>query len=273
MTGDSGHIFFIVFQAWHGNKVARFPICFATSVFWPKMVRLSKMDRSTARSLIYNMLSLFYVHPDEKVYALIAEGEWIRSFREAFYLLDEKIFDDYLRTIEQAISGAEKGEQSVMAREYTRLFIDSCPHVIAPLYGSFYLEKEGLVSTHMISGVLCFYHEAGFTLKEDMRDLPDHIVHELEFMGIRATEESQASGNEKIKLEEIQMDFLSRFILPWVPTFCEKVAEHSCYPFYCNLANLTKVFINFEKNYLGVPEELYCQKENESVTAAAGNGI
>src|SRR4030066_31921 len=98
-----------------------------------------------------------------------------------------------------------KQEESVMAREYTRLFIDSCPHVIAPPYGSFYQEKEGLVSTKMISEVLYFYHEAGFTLKEDLHDLPDHIAHELEFMGIRATEESQATGNEKIKLEEIQM--------------------------------------------------------------------
>jgi DMSO reductase family type II enzyme chaperone len=213
------------------------------------------MDRSTARSLIYNMLSLFYVYPDEKVYASIAEGQWIRGFREALHLLDEKVFDDYLRAIEQAISGAKEGEQLGMAQEYARLFINAFPHVVAPPYGSFYLEKERLVSTNTISEVLRFYHEAGFTLKKDLHDLPDHIAHELEFMGILAGKESQASGNERIKLEEIQMDFLSRFILPWVPAFCEKVVEYSRYPFYHHLGNLTKEFINFEKNYLGVPEE------------------
>jgi len=224
------------------------------------------MDRSTARSLIYNILSLCYVYPDEKVYASIAAGEWIRRFREALHLLDEKSFDDNLRGIEQAVSGAEGVEQLAMDREYSRLFIHAFPHVIAPPYGSFYLEKEGLVSTKMISEVLYFYHEAGFTLKEDLHDLPDHIAHELEFMGIRATEESQASGHEKIKLEEIQMNFLSRFILPWVPTFCDKVVEHSLHPFYHYLGCLTKEFINFEKNYLGVPEELSFRKENESAT-------
>jgi len=222
------------------------------------------MDRSTARSLIYNMLSLCYVYPDERVYASIAAGEWIRGVRDALYLLDEKNFDDYLRTMEQAISKAEEGQQLAMAREYTRLFIDAFPHVIAPPYGSFYLEKERLASMKTISEVLRFYHEAGFTLKEDLHDLPDHIVHELQFMGILAGEESQASGNEKIRLEEIQMNFLSRFILLWVPTFCEKVAEHSDYPFYHHLGNLTKEFINFEKNYLGVPEELNSRKENQS---------
>ena len=228
--------------------------------------RFSKMDRSTARSLIYNMLAMCYAYPDEKVYASIAAGGWIREFREALHLLDEKNFDDYLRAIEQAISGAKEGEQLATAREYIRLFINAFPHVIAPPYGSFYLEKEGLVSAKTNSEVLRFYHEAGFTLKEDLHDLPNHITHELEFMGILAGGESQALGIEKIKLEEVQMKFLSRFILPWVPTFCEKVAEHSDYPFYHHLGNLTKEFINFEKNYLGVPEELNFQKENQSET-------
>jgi DMSO reductase family type II enzyme chaperone len=190
------------------------------------------MDRSTARSLIYNILSLCYVYPDEKVYASIAAGEWIGGFSEALHLLDEKNFDDCLRTIKQTISGIEEGEPMAMAREYTRLFINAFPYEIAPPYGSIYLEKDGFVYSKTTLELLRFYHEIGFTLKEDLKDLPDHIAHELEFMGILAGEESQASGNERIKLEEIQMDFLSRFILPWVPTFCEKVVEHSRYPFY-----------------------------------------
>jgi TorA maturation chaperone TorD len=245
--------FFMVFHVWQGNKKERFR-------------RFGKMDRSIARSLIYNRLSLCYVYPDEKVYASIAAGEWIREVRETLRLLDGRNFDEYLRAIEQAIAGAKDGEQLAMIWEYTRLFINAFPHVIAPPYGSFYLEKEGLVSAKATSEVLHFYHEAGFTLKEDLRDLPDHITHELEFMGILASEEGQAMGNEKIKLEEIQMNFLSRFILPWVPAFCNTVVEHSPYPFYHHLGNLTKEFINFEKNYLGIPEELNFRKENESET-------
>jgi putative dimethyl sulfoxide reductase chaperone len=222
------------------------------------------MDRSTARSLIYNMLAMCYVYPDEKVYASIAEGEWIREVREALSLLDVKYFDEYLRAIEQAIAGAKEGEQLAMIREYARLFVNAFPHVIVPPCGSFYLGKDSLVSAKAISEVLRFYHEAGFTLKDDLRDLPDHIAHELEFMGLLAGEESQAMGNEKIELEEIQMNFLSRFILPWVLTFCEEVVEHSRYPFYHHLGNLTKEFVNFEKNYLGVPEELNFLGEMES---------
>jgi len=243
----------MVLQVWQGNIKEQFR-------------RFGKMDRSTARSLIYNMLAMCYVYPDEKVYALIAEGEWMRGFREALNLLDKKIFADYLRAIEQAISGAKEAEQLAMAREYTRLFVDAFPDAIAPPYGSFYLQKEGLVPTRTISEVLRFYHGAGFSLKGNLHDLPDHVANELEFMAFLASKESQALGNERIKSEEIQMNFLSRFILPWVPTFCEKMVEHSCHPFYGYLGNLTKEFINFEKNYLGVPEELNFWERNESET-------
>jgi len=213
------------------------------------------MDRSTARSLIYNTLSLCYLYPDEKVYASIAAGEWIREFREALHLLDEINFDDYLRAIAQAISGAKEGEQLAMAREYTRLFIDAFPHVIAPPYGSFYLEKEGLVFAKTTSEVLRFYHEAAFTLNEGLHDLPDHIAHELEFMGLLADQESRASSGGRIRMEEVQLDFLSRYIIPWVPLFCKKVTEQSLLPFYSILGNLTQKFIGFEQNYLGMPEE------------------
>ncbi len=223
------------------------------------------MDRSTARSLIYNMLSLCYVYPDEKVYASIAEGEWVRGVREALHLLDERNFDDGLRAIEQAISGVNEGERLAMAREYTRLFIDALPDAIAPLYGSIYLEREGLFSAETTSEVLRFYREGGFTLKEGLHDLPDHIAHEMGFMGLLADQESRASGGGRILLEEVQLDFLSRYITPWVRIFCKKVTEQSLLPFYSILGNLTQEFIGFEQNYLGMSEE---QKMGDDLTSS-----
>jgi TorA maturation chaperone TorD len=97
---------------------------------------------------MYNRLSLCYLYPDERVYASIAAGEWMTELREALHLLDEKDFDDYLGAIKQAISGAVEGEQLAMTWEYSRLFINAFPHVIAPPYGSVYLEKGGLIQTY-----------------------------------------------------------------------------------------------------------------------------
>jgi DMSO reductase family type II enzyme chaperone len=219
------------------------------------------MDRSVARGLLYNTLSLCYLYPDETVYPWILEGKWVEEMKKALHFLTEGAFENYVSPIEEILKG--KGEDLALEirREYTRLFINGFPRVVAPPYGSVYLEKNGLVFGRTTSEVLQFYHDTGFTLKEELKDLPDHIAHELEFMGILANQESQAKGSERIKLEERQMDFFSRFILPWVPSFCERIEEHSRIPFYRHIGNLTREFINLEKNYLGIPEELNSKKE------------
>lgn len=212
------------------------------------------MNRSMARSNIYNMLSLCYTYPDEEVCSWIIEKEWIEEIRKAFGFLTDQNFEDYFESFVKNLSG-DRGEVGLeMSREYTRLFINGFPKVVAPPYGSVYLEKDGLVFGKTTSGVLRFYHEAGFTLKEDIGDLPDHIAHEFEFMEILTAREAHTTGPEKVRLEEIQMEFLSQYILSWVPAFCGKVKEGSSSAFYRTLAGLTGAFMHLEKNYLGIPE-------------------
>lgn len=224
-----------------------------------------EMNRSMARSIIYNTLSLGYTYPAPPVYEWIAEGEWVRHLEEAIDLLNEEKLKEWLLPLEQWVSRGRGEERSLeVAREYTRLFINAFPHVVAPPYGSIYLEKDGLVYGRSTTEVVRFYHESGFSLKEDLGDLPDHIAHELEFMAILADRESLVSPQERIKLEETQMHFLSRFIYPWVPRFCEKVMQESRSPFYCSLSGLTREFIQFDRNYLGVPEELNSLELTES---------
>jgi len=52
------------------------------------------------------------------------------------------------------------------------------------------------------------------------------------------------------------MKFFSTFILPWVPDFCDRIEAYTRSPFYRCLGILTREFLNFEKNYLGIPEEV-----------------
>ena len=222
------------------------------------------MNRSMARSTIYNNLSLCFTYPDEKICAWILEKQWIEVLEEALSLLTEEDFEKHFQSFKDSLWGERETLALELAREYTRLFINAFPHVVAPPYGSVYMEKDGLVFGKVTSEVLRFYHETGFTLKEDLHDLPDHIAHELEFMGILTAREAQASGADKVKLEETQMNFLSRFILPWIPSFCQRIGEQNHSSFYRTLGDLTREFMNMEKNYLGVPEEMNSQKSIEA---------
>lgn len=217
-----------------------------------------------ARSNIYNVFSLCYTYPDEKVCSWIMGMEWIEEMKKAFGLLTDEKFDEYFGSFKNYLSGGKEEVVLEMSREYTRLFINGFPKVVAPPYGSVYLEKDGLVFGKTTSEVLRFYHGAGFTLKEEIGDLPDHIAHELEFMGILTAREVEATGVEKVRLEETQMNFLSHYLLSWIPDFCERVREDSKSAFYQTLADLTGEFLHLEKNYLGVPEETNSPKTMDS---------
>jgi DMSO reductase family type II enzyme chaperone len=212
------------------------------------------------RSKIYNILSLCYTYPEEKVCSWIMGMDWIEEVRKGFAALTDENFEEYFESFRKHLREDKEEVSLEMAREYTRLFINGFPRVVAPPYGSVYLEKDRLVFGKTTSGVLQFYHGAGFSLKEDVGDLPDHIAHELEFMGILTGREAEAVGTEKVRLEEVQMDFLTHYLLSWVPAFCKKIREESTSAFYRNLAGLTGEFMHLEKNYLGVPEEVNSHK-------------
>lgn len=222
------------------------------------------MNRSMVRSNIYHMLSLCYTYPDEEVCSWIMEREWIEEMKKGFGFLTDENFEEYFESFKKSLSGEREEVALEMSREYTRLFINGFPRVVAPPYGSVYLEKDGLVFGRTTSGVLQFYHGAGFTLKEEIGDLPDHIAHEFEFMEILTAREAQTTGSEKVRLEETQMDFLSHYVFSWIPAFCERVREDSKSAFYRTLADLTGEFIHLEKNYLGVPEEANSHKTMDS---------
>ncbi len=204
-----------------------------------------------ARNILYHSLSLCYSYPDGDIYSWMHEGKWVEELKGAIHQLTDEAFASYLSPFPEIL---KEGKVSFfeMKREYSRLFGDGVSHVMAPPYGSSYLSGK------TTSEVIQFYHANGFALKEDPKEPADHIVHEFEFMALLAYQESQAAGSDRIRLEEEQMKFFSRFILPWVPGFCDRVETHTWSPFYCCLGILTREFINLEKNYLGIPEEVDC---------------
>lgn len=109
--------------------------------------------------------------------------------------------------------------------EYTRLFINGVPHVIAPPYGSVYIDKS-LQGQHA-GKTLEFYAAHGYVLKDDA-DLPDHIIHQLEFLSLLAEE---GDG-------EAEAQFLNALFRPWFTKFYARVKQDSHHPFYSVIVQL-----------------------------------
>jgi len=120
--------------------------------------------------------------------------------------------------------------------EYTRLFINGTPHVIAPPYGSVYIEKS--LQGKYAEEVLSYYHSYDYDLSEKA-DFPDNLIHQLEFLSFLAEDNNQQA-------EEY---FLLHFFQPWYPIFSNLVKKDSQHPFYHVIITIIDFFTKEEKEY------------------------
>ena len=139
--------------------------------------------------------------------------------------------------MEEAIRRYSHQELSV---EYARLFLG--PYELqAPPYGSIYLDGQKRVMGDSTMEVLAVYQEAGLSLQEDFKELPDHIAVELEFMYYLTYQEVRAlenhDGKEAGKFLKFQENFLENFLGRWVPPFCARIKEGTQNEFYAALAD------------------------------------
>jgi len=118
--------------------------------------------------------------------------------------------------------------------EYTRLFINGAPHVVAPPYASVYLEKS--LQGKYAEDILSHYHSLGYSLTTKA-DFPDNLIHQLEFLSFLAEDNNQ----------QAEEDFLTRFFQPWYPIFSKLVKEGSQHPFYHILITIIDFFTKEEK--------------------------
>lgn len=120
--------------------------------------------------------------------------------------------------------------------EHTRLFINGVPHVAAPPYGSVYLEKT--IRGKYSDKILAYYRSHGYALTENA-DLPDSLIHQLEFLSFLAEDQNRAGEEE----------FLTRFFLPWFPIFAAQVLKEAQHPFYQIIVSIIDFFTKEEEEH------------------------
>jgi len=130
--------------------------------------------------------------------------------------------------------------------EHARLFMGPF-HVVAPPYGSIYLDDSRTVMGASTVKVADFYHANGLHLADDFHELPDHVAVELEFMSYLShrLRHAAASGNrtEAARLAALQREFLTTYLLPWLEPFTRAIVDDGESPFYQAIARCTAAFV------------------------------
>jgi TorA maturation chaperone TorD len=221
-----------------------------------------------ARRDCYKLLAACFYQPQKKLY--LDEN----VFAELGKLMTRVCPDAALFAEKMAASVMQYDEEELLV-EYARLFVGP-NELLAPPYGSVYLEEGGKVMGESTARVMEFYKAEGLSMDEQFQNLPDHITAEMEFMYYLAYHEVKAfEENDREKAVYFlnrQEAFLRMFLDGWIVPFCVKIKEGTENGFYQTLADCLSVFMSKT-----VPCRKSCGKPGASlIKNAAGqivNGI
>lgn len=194
------------------------------------LMNISEGETGEQRALAYKLLADCYKSPDETIF-------------ETFRTLT-----DILKDLGIEIANPEISEDlETLMVDHARLFVGPST-LVAPPYGSMYLEHGNQLMTESTLNVKKWYASEGMDVA--IKDIPDHIRIELEFMYYLAFNEIQAGEGQKKEWKKKQHRFLGQHLARWIKDFDRKVNEGADTAFYKKLAGLTRDFILQDFDYL-----------------------
>ena len=198
-------------------------------------------DKGTARQDLCRFLAACYYQPGPE----FAEEKVFDSMRDAATRIHPDLAE-HARRLGEAFSA--EGPESLLV-EYTRLFLGPSKAIASP-YGSVWLSGENTLMQDSTLAVLDLYHEGGFDLDEQFRELPDHIAAELEFLYLLIYRENQAhrasEPQSPASVAGLRMRFLNEHLGSWIAPFTAAVKAGARSDYYRELAELTDRFVKLE---------------------------
>jgi TorA maturation chaperone TorD len=193
---------------------------------------------TATREDVYRLLAACYYSPSP---ALLEE-----NCCTSMAALLEGVAPDAAQYAADGAVAAGNSSLDDLAVEHARLFIGPF-QLVAPPYGSIYLDDAKTVMGDSTANAAAFYHSCGLHLADDFHELPDHFAVELEFMSFLAFKQREAehSGDtdEVARIMSLQQEFLGRFLMPWLEPFTSAIITDGEAPFYQAIARCTAAFI------------------------------
>jgi len=155
--------------------------------------------------------------------------------------LTEKLEIAAPRVATEMVTARDKPEAAAVA--YAKLFIGPF-EILAPPHACMYLDPEQRLMGPVSQEVARTYAEAGLAPGSRVREVPDHVSHELEFMYWLAFQESVTSDRVWRTRQE---KFWTRHLGLWLPTFADTMMEADVHPYYTALSRLLRAFCEWEE--------------------------
>ena len=141
---------------------------------------------------------------------------------------------------------AQRRSEHELSVEHAKLFVGPY-ELLAPPYGSVYLDEGKRVMGNSTIAVKQMYQEYGLKLADDFKELPDHIAVELEFMYyliykmLEAEQQADNAAGERYAAGQRQ--FLKIHLSPFVAALCARIDAGTASNFYKSLSACLCAFI------------------------------
>ena len=159
----------------------------------------------------FKLMAAFFYEPD---ITLLEEEKVFQNISRLY----ENICPEACTLVDDMHRALQNSSQQELQIAHAELFIGPFELKASP-YGSTYLEKNRRIMGDSTMNVMRFYRKAG--LEVDVKQPPDHIAIELEFLSYLCGIEVKALQDGDLqKAAELQAErefFLETYVLPWMP--------------------------------------------------------
>ena len=192
-----------------------------------------------ARASAFNMFTALLCQPEEQ---LVEDSGLFDTLKSAL----EIVHQGNTPCIETLQDGLQQYTIQELLVEYTRLFIGPFKTVVSP-YSSLYFGTDTVMDDTTLWVMDC-YKKSGLEFNYDIKDVPDHIAVETEFMYYlihNEIKELDAGHPEAARAcWENQQEFFCRHYRKWVPQFCTSIGAETKNAYYSVLSECLNHFVS-----------------------------
>ena len=209
-------------------------------------------DLARWRQLAYRLFSSMFLYPDEgRMETIVSAAAALR--KQSLSMVRFAFFPQWQRLL---TSLADLPDKHTLEEEYVRVFMHSLERAPCLPYESAYMDPGGQAAGWILAMLEQEYAAAGLALSPSLKDLPDHITVELEFMAFLCGQEADAwnreTESEGIKTLEREVAFLSSHLNRWVPGWSRRVAIADSKGIYSVVAETARTFVSHEQDLIGI---------------------
>jgi TorA maturation chaperone TorD len=212
---------------------------------------MTAIEATMQRSDCFKLLAACFYEPDKQLFleeGLTKNLQILLQQQSPESVESAKAMHGYLMTL----------EQETLSIDHAALFVGPFELAAAP-YGSVYIENKRTVMGESTVSIARHYQDAGVSV--DIKEPPDHIAIELEFMCYLCFQEAAFAKDglreKSCLMRKKQRTFFFNALRPWVFEFCESIRQGTENGFYLHLSTCLEQFLRS-------CEQIYAQEDKES---------